>query len=83
MTKREKLDILRSQYFEYHKALKKILSGQSYEIEGVRLTRADFYDVHNALARLDREITRLERQISGIKRSRLRVVVPLEGRIKP
>ena len=76
----EKLEILRARLLMYYRAEKAILTGQSYEIEGLKLTRADLRKVIQMIAELEDEIRRVEAE-SGFRvvRSRIRYVVPADG----
>ncbi|MBR0151704.1 MAG: hypothetical protein IJP89_10115 [Synergistaceae bacterium] len=76
----EKLEILRARLLMYYRAEKAILTGQSYEIEGLKLTRADLGKVIQMIAELEDEIRRIEAE-SGFRvvRSRIRYVVPADG----
>lgn len=78
--KPDRIEILRARLLNYYRAEKAILKGQSYEIEGLRLTRADLAAVVNMIAKLEGEITRLEREAEILPpRSRIRYVVPVDG----
>ncbi|MDR1875731.1 MAG: DUF6148 family protein, partial [Synergistaceae bacterium] len=56
----------------YLTAEKAILSGQSYEIEGLKLTRANLKDVQAMIAQLEVAVEKL----SGDRRARLKFIVP-------
>ena len=58
----------------YEKAEAAILSGQSYEAEGLKLTRANLKDVATILASIKKEISMLENKRD--KRKKFRVVRP-------
>ena len=58
----------------YEKAEAAILSGQSYEAEGLKLTRANLKDVATILASIKKEISMLETKRD--KRKKFRVVRP-------
>ena len=73
--KDEKLAVAKARLTLYYKAEKAILSGQSYEIEGVKLTRADLGKVQDMIADLENKVERL----SAPARSRRRVIVPVDG----
>ena len=69
-TIKEQLHIAESRLTLYYKAEKAILSGQSYEIEGLKLTRANL----NMISALESKISALKAQLRG--RARFRVVRP-------
>ena len=58
----------------YERAEAAILSGQSYEAEGLKLTRANLKDVATILASIKKEISMLETKRD--KRKKFRVVRP-------
>jgi len=66
-----KLAALNERLEMYRRAEAAILSSQSYEMEGLKLTRANLADVQKQISRLEGEIARL----SSV-RGRLRVIVP-------
>ena len=66
-----KLAALNERLEMYRRAEAAILSSQSYEMEGMRLTRANLADVQKQISRLEGKIARLSR-VGG----RLRVIVP-------
>jgi hypothetical protein len=68
----EKLEIKKARLKLYLTAEKAILSGQSYEIEGLKLTRANLKDVQTMIANLEAAVEKL----SGNRRARLKYVVP-------
>ena len=70
----EQIRIAESRLILYYKAEKAILSGQSYEIEGLKLTRANLKDVQNMIATLENKLSALKAKIRG--RSKFRVVRP-------
>ncbi len=75
-----KLEILRGRLLTYYRAEKAILTGQSYEIEGLKLTRADLGTVIKMINELENEVRRVEREEGfRVMRSRLRYVVPVDG----
>ncbi|MBQ7578611.1 MAG: hypothetical protein IJT21_10150 [Synergistaceae bacterium] len=74
MTAKEKLYLLESRLTLYLKAEKAILSGQSYEVEGLKLTRANLKDVQTMITKLQADISALEQQIK--RRPKFRVVRP-------
>ena len=81
MTKRgimDRLEIKRHRLLLYHEAEAAILSGQSYEMEGLRLTRAELQQVTDMIADLENEITRLEEMLlsKNEQRTRFKVVIP-------
>ena len=73
-TIKEQLHIAESRLTLYYKAEKAILAGQSYEIEGLKLTRANLKDVQNMIISLEKKISALNAQLRG--RTRFRVVTP-------
>lgn len=66
-----KLAALNDRLGMYRRAEAAILSSQSYEMEGLKLTRANLADVQKQISKLEGEIARLSRV-----RGRLRVIVP-------
>jgi hypothetical protein len=75
MAENEKLEIKKARLKLYLKAEIAILSGQSYEIEGLKLTRANLKDVQTMIARLENDMAKL----SGKRRARLKFIVPKDG----
>ena len=73
-TIKEQLHIAESRLTLYYKAEKAILAGQSYEIEGLKLTRANLKDVQSMIEALEKKISALNAQLRG--RTRFRVVTP-------
>ncbi|MBR0150249.1 MAG: hypothetical protein IJP89_02675 [Synergistaceae bacterium] len=71
---REQIDTAQARLTQYYKAEKAILTGQSYEIEGLKLTRANLKDVQDMIASLEGKISSLKARLRG--RSRFRVVRP-------
>lgn len=69
---KDKLEILNARLLLYYKAEKAILAGQSYEAEGLKLTRADLKTVQTMIGKLENEIARY----SPPFRKRYRVVRP-------
>lgn len=59
----------------YYKAEKAILNGQSYEIGGLKLTRADLGKVQDMISELENKVSRL----SAAPRPRRRIIVPTDG----
>ena len=55
-----------------------MLNGQTAEIEGMRLTRADIGDVRAEIRNLKGEIEALDAKEKAKSRSRIRAVVPKE-----
>ncbi|MBQ6774337.1 MAG: hypothetical protein IJP48_09795 [Synergistaceae bacterium] len=72
------LEIKRHRLYLYHEAEAAILSGQSYEIENLRLTRAELNQVTDMIAKLENEILRLEDKLltSKNQRSRFKIIIP-------
>ena len=73
-TIKEQLHLAEGRLALYLKAEKAILSGQSYEAEGLKLTRANLKDVQNAISALKNEISALKAKQRG--RAKFRVVRP-------
>ena len=71
---KEQLAIAQARLTLYYKAEKAILSGQSYEVEGLKLTRANLKDVQNMIAALENKISALKAKMRG--RSKFRIVRP-------
>ena len=70
----EQIQIAESRLTLYYKAEKVILSGQSYEIEGLKLTRANLKDVQNMIDALENKISALKSRQRG--RAKYRIVRP-------
>lgn len=68
-----KIELLRQRLALYLKAERDILSGQTVEIEGMRITRADLDTVRRMINSLTSQISQLERKTP---RSRIRMVIP-------
>lgn len=77
-SKNIKLEIKKSRLLKYYEAEQAILSGQEYEIEGLRLTRADLKVVRDTIYDLEHEIELLEQVSQSKTRPRFRVVIPKE-----
>lgn len=75
----ERLEHLRRRLRFYREAEEAILTAQSYEMDGMVLTRANLGLVQDMISELEREISRLERDTTGRHRSRMRVVIPSDG----
>ncbi len=73
-TIKEQIQIAESRLTLYYKAEKAILSGQSYEVEGLKLTRANLKDVQNMIAALENKISALKSRQRG--RAKYRIVRP-------
>ena len=71
----EKLSIKKARLRLYYAAEKAILSGQSYEIEGLKLTRANLKEVQNMIDQLESQIENL----SGKRRARMKYIVPKDN----
>ncbi len=71
---KEQIRISESRLALYYKAEKAILSGQSYEMEGLKLTRANLKDVQSMIDALEKKVSALNAQLRG--RVRFRVVTP-------
>ena len=64
---------------DYLEAERAILSGQEYEIEGLKLTRADLKTVTDMIANLEYKINREQEALKPkIKRPRFRTIIPME-----
>lgn len=74
MTTKEKLQLAQTRLTLYLKAEKAILSGQSYEMGDVKLTRADLKAVQSMIKSLQAEIESLLATIRH--KSRYRIVRP-------
>jgi len=73
-TIKEQIHIAESRLTLYYKAEKAILSGQSYEIEGLKLTRANLKDVQSMINTLESKISALNAKLRG--RAKFRIVRP-------
>ena len=73
-TIREQIHIAESRLALYYKAEKAILSGQSYEMEGLKLTRANLKDVQGMINTLESKISALNAKLRG--RAKFRIVRP-------
>ena len=73
-TIKEQIQIAESRLTLYYKAEKAILSGQSYEVEGLKLTRANLKDVQNMIAALENKISALKSRQRG--RAKYRIIRP-------
>ncbi len=71
---KEQLKIAEDRLASYYDAEQAILSGQSYEMEGLKLTRANLKDVQNMIASLEKKISALEAKIKG--KAKFRIVRP-------
>ncbi len=74
MTAKDKLFLLESRLTLYLEAEQRILLGQSYEVEGLKLTRANLKDVQTMITKLQNDISALEQSIK--RRPKFRVVRP-------
>lgn len=74
-TKEERLAVTKARLQLYYRAEKAILSSQSYEIEGLRLTRADLGKVQDMIAELEKVVEKL----SSPRRARHKIIVPMDG----
>lgn len=77
MKRYNRLDILYHRLNNYLKAEEAITHSQSYEMEGLRLTRADLDSVRKAISEIEVQIEYAERKLSGS--ARMRVIVPVDG----
>ena len=73
-TIKDELKIAEARLVLYYKAEKAILAGQSYEAEGLKLTRANLKDVQSMIASLEAKISALKAKLRG--RSSFRIVRP-------
>ena len=73
-TIKEQIHIAESRLALYYKAEKAILNGQSYEIEGLKLTRANLKDVQGMINTLESKISALNAKLRG--RAKFRIVRP-------
>ncbi len=71
---KEQLYIAESRLASYYDAEQAILSGQSYEMEGLKLTRANLKDVQNMIASLEKKVSALEAKVKG--KAKFRIVRP-------
>lgn len=71
---KEQIQIAESRLTLYYKAEKAILNGQSYEIEGLKLTRANLKDVQSMINTLENKISALNAKLRG--RAKFRIVRP-------
>lgn len=76
MDMKDRRKILEARLYEYNKALRAILTGQSYKMGDVELTRASLETVQSEIARLENALIQTSQ---SLKRSRLRYVVPMDG----
>lgn len=74
MTAKDKLFLLESRLTLYLEAEQRILLGQSYEVEGLKLTRANLKDVQTMITKLQNDISALKQSIK--RRPKFRVVRP-------
>ena len=70
----EQIQLAKSRLSLYLKAEKAILSGQSYEAEGLKLTRANLKEVQTMINQLKKELYALNSKMQG--RAKFRVVRP-------
>ena len=73
-TIKERIHIAESRLELYINAEAAILSGQSYEVEGLKLTRANLKDVQAMIAKLQAELSALEAKLNN--RARFRIMRP-------
>ena len=73
-TIKDELKIAEARLVLYYKAEKAILAGQSYEAEGLKLTRANLKDVQSMISSLEAKISALKAKLRG--RSSFRIVRP-------
>jgi hypothetical protein len=75
MAENAKLEVKKARLRLYLAAEKAILSGQSYEIEGLKLTRANLKDVQTMVTKLEAAVEKL----SGGGGARLKYIVPRDS----
>lgn len=68
------LEILKQRLLLYRQAEREILSGQTVEIEGMRITRADLEIVRKMINNLTNQIAEMTRKE---RRPRIRIGVPM------
>lgn len=74
MTERE---ILMRRLELYYKAERDVtLHGQTVELEGMRITRANLMDVRKEISNLKAELAKLDAAAFNKTKSRIRVIVP-------
>jgi len=73
--KKATLEIKKARLKLYLTAEKAILSGQSYQIEGLKLRRANLNEVQNMIARLEGEIAKLSKG----RCARIKFIVPRDS----
>ncbi len=73
-TIKERIYVAESRLELYINAEAAILSGQSYEVEGLKLTRANLKDVQTMIAKLQAELSALEARLNN--RARFRIMRP-------
>lgn len=71
---KEQIRIAESRLALYYKAEKAILNGQSYEVEGLKLTRANLKDVQSMISSLESKISAFYAKLRG--RAKFRIVRP-------
>ena len=74
MAENTRLEIKKARLKLYLAAEIAILKGQSYEIEGLKLTRANLKDVQSMIAQLESEIAKF-----GKRPARMKYIVPKDG----
>jgi hypothetical protein len=72
MAENTRLEIKKARLKLYLAAEKAILLGQSYEIEGLKLTRANLKDVQALIAQLEGAIQKLSKK----QQARIKFIVP-------
>lgn len=70
----QQIQIAQSRLTLYYKAEKAILNGQSYEVEGLKLTRANLKDVQSMISSLESKISAFYAKLRG--RAKFRIVRP-------
>ena len=79
MTLHDRINMTLARLNRYREAENAVLSAQSYSLEGMQLDRANLKDIQEMIAKLENELVRLERAALKTGRSRMRMIVPLDG----
>ena len=74
MAENTRLEIKKARLKLYLAAEIAILKGQAYEMEGLKLTRADLKTVQNVIAQLESEIAKI-----GKRPARMKYIVPRDS----
>ena len=73
---RQQLELLNNRLRLYLEAEKAILSGQSYRVEGLELTRPDLENVQNMIRKLQNDICFFEIFIAANSNKHSRIIRP-------